>query len=94
MIEYCVTFVNAEDDTDVFHTHVHDQMDLPALAGALRQAAHENVDLSRATHVMMASVEDFGPAQRAAFEALRAVHHNGAPASCWVPPGGPGAARH
>ena len=87
--EYCVTFVTGPDDEEgsddnvVYHTHVHASDNAAALVMAYLDAAHNNIDLRRTAHVMMATTMDVQQEALATYtqlrQHLRGMHQDGAP---------------
>lgn len=101
MPEYCITFVSGPDDDDnapganeLFHVHVEAPHDIAALALAYQAASEANVALTGLQGVVSTTMLPVPAAAVQLYEELRAMHHNGAPAATWAPPGGPGAPLH
>jgi hypothetical protein len=87
MTDHCITFLDKDDDVELFHTHVDAPAGLTdlAISMAIAEAVQRNVDMSQVDKVAVMVLVPVPPGTLAAAEVARAaMHQNGAPAA--LPP--------
>lgn len=84
MTDYCITFIDKDDDVEIFHTHVDAPADMVGMAigMAVAEAVQRNVSLAEAANVAVMTLVPVPANVAAAAEAARAaMHQNSAPAT-------------